>query len=65
MRKIVFILALALTGCTKEWNCTITTDVVYLGDTTHITTHTTFSGTKDEKNDFENTLTPNQTVECH
>lgn len=64
MRKVILILSIAFFGCTKEWDCTITTDVEYMGDTSHIVTHTTFHGTTAEKNDFENTLTPNQTVEC-
>lgn len=61
MRKIILLSSLFLIGCTKEWNCTITTE--YGGQT--IVTHMTFHGTKAEKNVFENTLTPNQTIECH
>ena len=61
MRKIILISAVLLSACSKEWNCTITTE--YAGQT--IITQTTFHGTNAEKNDFENTLTPNQTVECN
>lgn len=60
------ILCIALfSSCTKEWNCTITTDTEIYGQTHHIVTHTTFHGTTAEKNDFEDTKTPNQTVECN
>jgi hypothetical protein len=66
MRKIVLIsLSLLLIGCTKEWSCTITTTTELYGTTYTSVSQTTFHGTKEEKNDFENTLTPGQTVECH
>jgi hypothetical protein len=58
---MILILSLALVSCSKEWNCTITTNTVYGTSVTHMTMH----GTNAEKEDFENTLTPGQNVECH
>lgn len=54
-----------LTSCTKEWNCTVTTDADIYGETYHIVSHTAFHGTKKEKNEFEDSHLPNQTVECN
>jgi hypothetical protein len=66
MRKIALIsLSLLLIGCAKEWNCTITTTTELYGTTYTSVSQTTFHGTKSEKEDFENTLTPGQTVICN
>lgn len=55
MKKQILIvsLGLALTACSKEWECTITTDQTYMGNTSHSVTNTTFTGTTNEKEDFE------------
>lgn len=62
MRKIAFILSLALIGCSKEWNCTTTG--TYNG--VSINTHSTFHGTKQAKEDYEDKNTSSFAVtECN
>lgn len=70
MKKVVLIFSvLALCACSKEWDCTVTTDHTYMGETFHSESHTTFTGTKEEMEEFEVTGTNNtsgltQTTVC-
>lgn len=71
MKKVAVILsALALCACTKEWECTVTTDHTYMGETVHYESNTTFTGTRDEMKVFESNGTKDtpglkQTTVCH
>ena len=49
MKKVIIVLALALTSCTKSWICTIETTSV-LGTSYH---EYNLKGTTQEKNEFE------------
>jgi len=63
MKKQILIIATAaliLAGCSKEWNCTVTTDYDYLGAPQHTETQTTFTGTTNEMHAFEDANTHNE-----
>lgn len=68
MKAIIKLLILiSLTSCTKQWACTVVTS----NGTTTSTTYSTFEGTTQEKNDYEQSgqvaaeaLGMTQTVTC-
>ena len=68
--KFLMISALALCACSKEWDCTVTTDHTYMGETFHSESHTTFTGTRDEMEAYEakgtkNTSSLKQSTVCY
>lgn len=72
MKKSMLIIASALVmvSCSKDWNCTVTTDQEYMGQTSHSENQVTFTGTKEEMEAYEVSGTkdyPNlqQTTVCH
>jgi hypothetical protein len=70
MKKLIFLPAIGLIfgSCTKEWSCTVESEVkIFNGDTietVHSTSHTTFHGTRKEMKDFEAKSNDMQTIEC-
>lgn len=71
MKKVFLMISVvALCACSKEWECTVTTDYTYMGETIHSESHTTFTGKKDEMEAFEvkgtkDTPGLQQTTVCH
>lgn len=71
MKKVFLMISVvALCACSKEWECTVTTDHTIMGETFHSESHITFTGKKDEMEAFEATGTKDtpglkQTTVCH